>query len=288
MALASSLQEKEHPPPPGALGTPEGVSKGGWGRKGGLLRLCPASIRMVGAAPASSPWPPLPLSRCHMRKGLQLGVPPITQHQCRELPPQPPSRLLAPGPENRLCSCSVGEEASGYRWQGLDCRPVVGRCGLEAAPERGLGRTPAQASPRGQADGQGPRSTNCVICEHPGVCVCGGGGVGGGWAGAADVRLGGRRGVTENPEVRTQRLASAGAWPSVGVGARHGLPAPSTRDKGTQAGRGQGHREGDTGAGRGGYGFLGSRKGGPSGQREAPWGQARPRRLEEGESQRPL
>ena len=96
-------------------------------------------------------------------------------------------------------------------------------------------------------------------------------------AGATDVHLGWRRRVTENPEVWTQRPASLGAWAPVRE--QHELPAPSTWDDG-EAGR-----EGGAEAVRGGHGLLGSRKGSPSAQTEAPWGQVWPRRLEEGISE---
>lgn len=134
-------------------------------------------MRIVG----STPWPPasnfypfpVPLPRCHMGSGLQLGAPPTTQSRCRELPPTP-SRRPVPSPGNRLCSCSVSL-ACGGSGRDLGRQPVVVSV---RAPERqplgGAWARPPLRHPRGGA--AIVWAEKCCMCHLKIIQVCAGGG----------------------------------------------------------------------------------------------------------------
>lgn len=148
---------------PGAQGTPEGAA--GPGRVG-----CWALLSGVGgAAPAPNPCLlPLFVPRSHKGRGLRVDACPTTQPQCRELPHT--SGLPAPSPPPRTGYVL----AAGYWWAGPGQSASGGTCGIEAAPGKGLGKTPPR-HPKG-ADGLGPgvlneSSVNIQVC----VSLAGGG-----------------------------------------------------------------------------------------------------------------
>lgn len=124
-----------------------------------------------GAAPASNPWSlHFPLPKCHMRKGLQLGVPSIPQHQCRELSLPAPQQTPCSWPREQAVFLLYGGGSFWVPVAGPGQSANSGRCGLEAAPGRGLGRTPSRAPPRGQADDHGPEVLN-VSSMNTQVCA---------------------------------------------------------------------------------------------------------------------
>lgn len=202
-----------------------------------------------GAPPASNPWPlplPLPLPRCHMKRGLQVGGPPITQHQCRE------QQLPRHAAHSLLLAQETGCVLALWRRKlpGTGHRVWTARCGLEAALGGVWASTPERAG-----RWSGPRSTTYVIHDLPGVCVCL---LHEGLAGATHVTWA-RRCIPENPQIGTHRLAGVGEWATVQE--QHKLPAPSRWDNG-EVGR-EGGRGPQMGQPWGGRGFLGSGKEAP-------------------------
>lgn len=125
-----------------------------------------------GAPPASNPWPLpplLPLPRCHMKRGLQVGGPPITQHRCGERP------LPRHAADSRLLAQETGCVLALWRRKlpGTGHRVWTVRCGVEAALGGVWARPTSRAPQRGLADGLGPEvphvsSMTFQVC----VCVC--------------------------------------------------------------------------------------------------------------------